>query len=156
MLKSLFAHMRWADDRARGALAQLSPSTPEYERALSLYAHIAAAEHIWLARLDGRTPAYPVWPSISPDEAAHLAAESAKGLAEHAARCDETDHDAAVVYTTSAGQAQRTGLREILLHVALHGSYHRGQLASAIRAGGATPAATDYIVFAREMTASFT
>lgn len=154
MLKSLLAHMRWADDRARGALARLPRSAPEYERALSLYAHIAAAEHIWLARLDGRTPSYPVWPSLLLDEAAALTTESAMGLAAHADRCDEAEHDAVAIYTTSTGLAQRTSVRDILLHVALHGSHHRGQLASVLRAGGATPVAMDYIVFAREMAAN--
>jgi uncharacterized damage-inducible protein DinB len=33
--------------------------------------------------------------------------------------------------------------------VALHGSYHRGQIALLVRAGGSTPAPTDYIAFIR-------
>jgi uncharacterized damage-inducible protein DinB len=37
--------------------------------------------------------------------------------------------------------------------VALHGSYHRGQIALLMRQGGGAPAATDYIAFVRDMPA---
>jgi uncharacterized damage-inducible protein DinB len=38
---------------------------------------------------------------------------------------------------------------DMLLHVALHGAYHRGQIALLVRAGGSTPSPTDYIAFIR-------
>jgi uncharacterized damage-inducible protein DinB len=31
------------------------------------------------------------------------------------------------------------------MHVVLHGGYHRGQIASELRAAGFTPAYTDYV-----------
>jgi uncharacterized damage-inducible protein DinB len=37
----------------------------------------------------------------------------------------------------------------MLTHVAMHGSYHRGQIAAALRAGGDIPSPTDYIAFVR-------
>lgn len=43
----------------------------------------------------------------------------------------------------------RSAVRDVLLHVALHGSYHRGQLAWLARTAGAVPTATDFIVFSR-------
>ena len=33
----------------------------------------------------------------------------------------------------------------MLLHVVLHSSYHRGQVATAVRRDGAAPAVTDYV-----------
>jgi hypothetical protein len=53
-----FAHMRWADTRAREALRD-SPAAL-VERALELYCHILGAEHVWLTRLRGEKPALPV------------------------------------------------------------------------------------------------
>lgn len=149
MLTSLFAHMSWADDAARLALQQMPETAPEYQRALTIYAHIAAAEHIWLARLEARTPAYPVWPTLSLAEASGLATESAAALAAFVGRCDAAALASIITYRTSAGQEMRSAVQDVLLHVALHGSYHRGQLASLARAGGAVPAATDFIVYSR-------
>ena len=37
----------------------------------------------------------------------------------------------------------------VLTHVALHGSYHRGQIAALIRSGGDEPINTDYIMWLR-------
>src|SRR5207237_7244435 len=54
-----------------------------------------------------------------------------------------------VTYRTSAGDQFTSTLEDILTHVSIHGSYHRGQVASLIRAAGDTPSPTDYIFFTR-------
>ncbi|HEU5359182.1 MAG TPA: DinB family protein, partial [Gemmatimonadales bacterium] len=54
-----------------------------------------------------------------------------------------------VTYRNSAGLEFTSTVEDILLHVALHGAYHRGQVARALREGGAVPNATDYIAFIR-------
>ena len=59
------------------------------------------------------------------------------------------DLDRDVTYTNSAGQEFTSRVEDILLHVVMHGSYHRGQVAMLIRDGGGTPAPTDYIAFVR-------
>jgi uncharacterized damage-inducible protein DinB len=43
---------------------------------------------------------------------------------------------------------------DILLHVALHGSYHRGQVALLVREAANKPAPTDYIGFVRGVPAA--
>ncbi|HEY0154736.1 MAG TPA: DinB family protein [Longimicrobium sp.] len=148
VLLSLMDHAAWADTRARAAIEHL-PDGDERARAVRLYAHLAAAEHVWLSRLEGRTPVHPVWPDLSLADAAALAADSiaafrrvAEGAQDELARVVE--------YRNSAGLSFQNTVAEILTHVALHGSYHRGQIAALTRAGGGTPAATDYIMFARD------
>lgn len=54
-----------------------------------------------------------------------------------------------VEYHTSNGATFRNSVADILTHVALHGSYHRGQIALVTREAGPTPVPTDYIVRAR-------
>ncbi|HEX8673704.1 MAG TPA: DinB family protein [Longimicrobium sp.] len=148
VLLSLMDHAAWADTRARATIQDLADGD-ERARAVRLYAHVAAAEHVWLSRLEGRTPAHPVWPDLSLADAAALASDSIaalRGIAERA-----QDELARVVeYRNSAGLTFQNTVAEILTHVALHGSYHRGQIAALARAGGGTPAATDYIVYARD------
>jgi uncharacterized damage-inducible protein DinB len=148
MLTSLFEHLAWADARALAALRTMPPDTAAAERSRTIYAHVAAAEHVWLSRLEGRAPAHPVWPALGVDEAAALAAESAAGLRAHAA-LDAADLAREVSYRTSTGQAFTNTVGDILAHVALHGGYHRGQLAMLARQGGGAPEATDYILFIR-------
>lgn len=149
MLFALFDHMLWADARTLEALRAMPAGSPEVERAVRLYAHLAAAEHVWLARLEGRTPAQPVWPALALEEAASLAGESGAALRAFVGGLDEAGLAREVVYRNSAGQEFTNRVGDVLLQVALHGSYHRGQLATLARQGGGTPAATDYIVYVR-------
>ena len=57
--------------------------------------------------------------------------------------------DTRVAYTNSAGQAFETPVGEILVHVALHGQYHRGKVNLLLRSAGFDPAPTDYIAWVR-------
>ncbi len=54
-----------------------------------------------------------------------------------------------IPYTNSAGDSFRSTRSDILLHVALHGCYHRGQVALLLRRSGNEPQPTDYIAFVR-------
>lgn len=148
MIVSMLDHLAWSDSLTLAAIEKLPGGLPERAHAARLYAHVAAAEHVWLARLEGREPAHAVWPDLPLAEAAALAAESMAGLRRAAAEGSE-QLDREVAYRTTAGQPFRNTLAEILTHVALHGSYHRGQIAALTRAGGGTPAVTDYIVYTR-------
>jgi uncharacterized damage-inducible protein DinB len=38
-------------------------------------------------------------------------------------------------------------MAEVLVHVANHGTYHRGQVATLLRQLGKVPIATDYLLF---------
>ncbi len=51
-----------------------------------------------------------------------------------------------VRYRTTSGDEFANTVEDILMHVALHGSYHRGQVARIVRGEGGTPLATDYIL----------
>jgi uncharacterized damage-inducible protein DinB len=43
-----------------------------------------------------------------------------------------------------------SAVQDVLTHVVLHSAYHRGQIASLMRAGGAVPAYTDFIHAVRQ------
>ena len=146
-LPRLFAHMRWADTRAREALRDTPGAL--VERALELYGHVLGAEHVWLSRLHDEKPTVPVWPRLSVQEAAALADDLHAGFDAYVASIGADDLDRDVTYTNSAGQQFTTRVEDILFHVAMHGSYHRGQVAMLIRDGGGSPAPTDYIAFVR-------
>lgn len=152
-LRKLIHHLRWAD---AAALEALRTSPGPDARTLTIYAHILGAEAVWLARLAGRRPDVAVWPVLSLDEAASLAVRNADELDARLASLTAEDLGREIEYRNSAGLEFRSTIEDILLHVMLHGSYHRGQVMLLIRTGGGEPASTDYIAFVRGVPAART
>ena len=147
LIRSLYAHLEWADQAALRAL-QGAPGSLE-KRALGLYAHVLGAEHVWLVRLERRQPELAVWPDLSIAEAGTVARQNAAAFQVFVGGLTESTLDEQIPYINSAGQHFRSTALDILLHVSLHGTYHRGQVALLVRDGGGTPAPTDFIAFVR-------
>lgn len=137
--------MAWADQEVLTALSSQPPSADWVE----LFGHIVGAEHVWLARLESGQPEIPVWPRLSLDQCSSEAEKNRQGFAKFLAGLAPEDDQRQVRYRNSAGQEFSSAIGDVLLHVCLHGSYHRGQIAAAMRQGKAAPAPTDYIGFVR-------
>ena len=150
-LKRLFGHLSWADALAMSALrnAKAPPA-----KALEIMSHVLGAEEVWLSRLRQRPAAVAVWPTLSIAECAELAEANRKGFEAYVAELGGEDVDRAVPYVNSAGQAFESKTWDILVHVAMHGSYHRGQVMLLLRSSGHEPAATDYIAYVRGAAAA--
>jgi uncharacterized damage-inducible protein DinB len=147
----MFEHMRWADERVQESV--VNAANPPAQ-ALDLLAHVVAAEHVWISRLLGETPQMTPWPKLSLSQCAELGAINAERFLSLAESVDDIALEGGITYRNSAGVEFTNSMRDILVHVALHGSYHRGQIAAAIRAGGDKPASTDYIAFVRGVPAA--
>jgi len=150
-LNKLLDHLEWADRRVLDSL--LAMPHPD-ARALDLYAHVLGTEHVWLSRILERTPREKVWPQLSLEAAAILAAENAAALRALLASNSPDQLQRRVAYTNSAGLAFESTVEDMLLQVVLHGCYHRGQVALVVRGAGAEPSPTDYIAFVRGAPAS--
>ncbi len=149
--QQFFQHMRWAD----GEVLQLLNQQPaaRHPSVLRLFSHLLAAERVWLLRIQGVDSAsQPIWPDLSLEEINRLTAENVSSYAAFLAEVQDEHLATEVSYTNSQGVSFRTRMSDILTHVALHGSYHRGQIAAAVRASGGEPVNTDYIRFARDTT----
>ena len=144
LLMRLFEHMEWANARVLEALR----AQPDAE-ALRLFAHVLGAEETWISRMRQRTARQPVWPTLTLSECADLSDANRAELKELLAELGDDDLDREVRYRNSAGFEFHDRLGDILTHVAMHGSYHRGQIAKQLRALGTTPPYTDYIAFTR-------
>jgi uncharacterized damage-inducible protein DinB len=57
--------------------------------------------------------------------------------------------DTLVEYTNTKGEKFANTRQDILLHVVNHSTYHRGQIASALKHAGIDPPTTDYIFYKR-------
>jgi uncharacterized damage-inducible protein DinB len=143
----MFEHLAWADERTQASLERAG--TESIARSLEVWAHALAAEHVWLARLHGRPPFMAIWPELSLKDCAAVAAENRSGWMKYLEDVTDEDLDRPIAYRNSAGLPFTSRLDDILTHVALHGSYHRGQIARILREEDDTPATTDYIAFVR-------
>jgi uncharacterized damage-inducible protein DinB len=145
LLEKLYEHNWWAHDEI---VAELRRQAPDAET-LRLVAHVVAAEHLWLSRIDGVPARVAVWPTMTVDEIVTLETENRARFRALLVRPDDT-RLRRVPYRNSAGNDFENDVEEILTHVAMHGHYHRGQIARAMRATGREPVYTDYIGFVRK------
>ena len=140
-LRRLFSYDRWANREALVSLRAAPPSP----RSLKLLAHIVAAEWLWLNRLRQEKQGMAVWPdlTLARCEAELAALEESWGAYLAALTSDRLTGTAS--YTNTKGESFATPVRDILMHVVMHSAYHRGQIASDVRAAGGTPAYTDFV-----------
>jgi len=148
-LSSLLTHLAWADERTLASIESLDPTSEAHAECVRLYAHMAAAQHVWHSRVVGATPRHAVWPELTLSEAASLSRESLAGWREVASQGDQM-LATTVEYQTGTGARFRSTVDEIVTQVLLHGSHHRGQIALLVRRAGGKPAATDWIFHRRE------
>lgn len=147
----MFGHVAWADERALSAL-ETSHGDPAH--ALELFNHVLGAEAEWLARLEQRPCDVAIWPSFDLTRCRAMALRNREQYAAYLSHLPAADLDRSVRYRNSRGVEFESRIEDILIHVALHGSYHCGQVALLIRGAGAEPNATDYIAFVRGAAAA--
>jgi uncharacterized damage-inducible protein DinB len=145
ILRSMVRHMAWANELV---LASLNDAPGSDTAGLEQFAHVLAAEHVWLTRIQGHPSRVSVWPSLTLAECATLAAENHAGL-QALVDGPPTELTRAVTYTNSAGKVFTNRVVDILVHIALHGAYHRGMVSLIVRRGGGRPAPTDFIAYIR-------
>jgi uncharacterized damage-inducible protein DinB len=90
-----------------------------------------------------------VWPALTLDECEKLGKENVSAFDSLVSGLTPGLLEKPVTYRNSAGDEFTSTIEDMLTQVAMHGSYHRGQIAASIRAAGDTPSPTDYIAFAR-------
>ena len=142
----LYEHLEWANNRV---VASLRSAQNPRKRDLELYSHILGAEHVWLSRINGTTARIGVWPVLSLDECERLGKENVSAFNDVVSRVTLALLRKPITYRNSAGDQFTSTIEDILTHVAMHGAYHRGQIAASLRGGGDTPSPTDYIAFIR-------
>jgi uncharacterized damage-inducible protein DinB len=146
-LDRLYDHLAWADNLVLDALEKAGEPS---ESVLRLLGHLFSAERIWLMRIRHMdTSKVAVWSTLSLAQCRTVAGESSAGFREMVQNATVDRLAALISYRTSKGQLLESSLEDILLHVALHGSYHRGQIAALLRREGLEPVSTDFITFTR-------
>lgn len=128
----LLDHLEWADRRALEAVREADD-----RRALRLLAHLLACERVWLRRIEtGGSSGLEIWPDLSVEECAELLDANLRRFRGLLRSLSEEELDGEISYRNSEGREYDTPLGDILLHVFLHGTHHRGQIATRVRDGG--------------------
>ena len=156
-VRTLYAYNSWANHRVLDACASLTAEQftqnlhSSFPSVHDTLAHLMFVEWIWLERWLGRSPGFP--PSDGLPDLASIRARWQKIESDLNAliqKLSAADLDRVVEYKNTKGAAFSNPMREMLQHLANHQTYHRGQITTMLRQLGATPAATDLIMFYRE------
>ena len=145
-LDRLLRYDIWANGETVGSLRQGPPPA----RSLKWMGHIIGAEYLWLARLRQVPAPLPVWPDLPVEECAIRLGELSSMWREYLANATPRQLAERVAYTNSKGEKWTNVVEDILTHVTIHSAYHRGQIASDLRAAGQVPAYTDFIHAVRQ------
>ena len=140
-LERLLAYDDWANRETLASLESIADPPP---KSVKLLGHIVGAEELWYGRLMGDKPG-PVWPELSLAECRDAVEELARLWADYLQALTPAGLGQTVAYVNSKGEPWTSRVGDILTHVVLHSSHHRGQIASDIRAAGHEPPYTDYI-----------
>ncbi|HEX4784273.1 MAG TPA: DinB family protein [Candidatus Sulfotelmatobacter sp.] len=155
-LRRQFAYDEWANRevlnaiRAAGAKEAGGTDFAANKRSLQLMSHILAAELVWLERLKQQPQSLPVWPEPDLAQCEAQAAKLGGQWMEFLDLITAGDVSQSISYKNSKGEPWTSIIVDVLTHVVLHSAYHRGQIASHMRASGQTPAYTDFIHSVRQ------
>ncbi|HEX7421832.1 MAG TPA: DinB family protein [Thermoanaerobaculia bacterium] len=140
-LERLFQYDDWANREEVTRLRDLN-----IPPAVRLLGHLIGAEWLWITRIRNENAKMAVWPELTVDQ---CAAELDPLRDSWREILQTVDRESKVDYKNSKGERWSSSVDDILTHVVMHGTYHRGQIATVVRQGGETPAYTDYIHAAR-------
>jgi hypothetical protein len=132
-LKRLLAYDEWAN---RETLASLEAIADPPQRSVKLLGHIVGAEQLWYEPAHWHKPG-PVWPGfLWPSAATPSKARAPLGGYLQALTPPVSTRPG---LRQLEGEPWTSRVGDVLTHVVLHSSHHRGQIASDIRAAGHEP-----------------
>ena len=146
-LRRQFSYNDWAN---REVLKVIRAQGGSNERSLDLMAHILSAERLWLERMKQQPQSSAVWPKASLEQCEAQAADLARLWREYLEPITTGDLAQSFSYKNTRGEPWTNTILDVLTHVVMHSAYHRGQIASHMRASGETPVYTDFIHAVRQ------
>ncbi len=140
--QQLFRYDAWANSEVLASLRAAGTPPP---RSLKLIAHILGTEYVWFSRIRAQNSPVAVWPDLDLTQCEQHAQVLSRIWSTYLDELDEAAYEKNVMYHNTKGEAWSNSVDAILVHVVTHSAYHRGQIASDMRASGYTPAYTDFI-----------
>jgi uncharacterized damage-inducible protein DinB len=150
MLRDYFVHLfkynDWATRQTAESIVSLKKKNNKSEELLS---HIISAQKIWLNRILGRNTVIDPWHKLTQEDwipqSIPITAEWINLLESF----KENDFERRIEYTNTKGEKFFNTVKDIIVQVINHSTYHRAQIAQLVRQSGGEPAKTDYIIYQR-------
>jgi uncharacterized damage-inducible protein DinB len=143
----LFAYEDWANRETLASIKRADDPSPQVVR---IMAHIIGAGWLWLARLQQHPSHIAVWPDLEMDDLGKHVDDLARAWRLYLGPLAEEQLSENIAYVNSKGEHWSNTAQEMVMHLLLHSSYHRGQIAMLLRMTDNQPAYTDYIHAVRQ------
>lgn len=145
MLHTLLAQKSWSDTELLNRLAEVPPTAehaPVLHTAVRLMNHIHVVDRIFQAHLQGQPHAY----TATNTEATPDLAELQFAMAEvdgwylgYVQAVSEAELQQSVTFRFTDGDPGTMTRQEMLLHIATHSAYHRGNVGQLLKSIGVAP-----------------
>ena len=160
-IRTLFEYNSWANHCTLDSCAAITTEqftrdqSSSFKSIRDTLAHTCDAEWLWLERFHGRShtgmPPATNYPDLTALRARWEDIE--RDLNDFVASLSDSDLARVYEFKTTQGVPQTQPAWQMLQHLANHGTYHRGQIATMLRQLGAKAQGTDMIIFYRERAA---
>ena len=145
-LRRLFDYNDWANRRIIVALKENYS-----DKSRRILAHLLITEQEYFERLYGKDSfGFDFWQDLSLEDCSQMAKETAERYEKLLRKFDDEGLDISAQYRTSEGVWHENTFRELLTHVVLHSSIHRGNIMLNLREEGFVPPKIDYVIYLRE------
>ncbi len=141
--KQVFEHEHWANLKV---LESMIGATEISQRIIEIFSHTIAAQRIWLDRINGNKTELKVWEVFDTNIMLELLEINYSDILKV---INNQDFERLIAYQTSNGRHFTSTINQILSHLALHASYHRGQVILLLKGKVDTLPTTDYILYVR-------
>jgi uncharacterized damage-inducible protein DinB len=157
-LERVFGYKAKSNNEILAAMRQFDESSPAKEIAVRVLSHTYAVDRIFAANMTGAEHGHT---SPNPSQAPLLEELSAaikisdQWYIEYVSRLDEPQLAERIDFTFTDGLPGRMSREEMLMHVTVHGEYHRGQVGLIMMQNSITPPAdafTGYLHKAEALT----
>jgi len=151
MLRNYFIHLfkynDWATRHSEKSIRNLKKQNDKAEKILS---HLIMAQLVWLNRVLEKDIVTDPWKRLVGEEwipkSTLLTAEWINFLE----GLNENDFEKRIEYTNTKGEKFSSKIKDIIIQVINHSTYHRAQIAMLVRQASGEPAITDYIFYQRQ------
>ena len=157
MLERVFSYKAKANSEILAAMRRFADASPAREIAIRVLNHTYAVDRIFAANLTGTAHGYT---SPNPGHAPSLEELSAaiktsdQWYINYVSLLDEARLGEPIDFTFTDGLPGRMSREEILMHVTVHGEYHRGQISLIMMQNSITPPGDGFTTFLHKTEAS--
>jgi uncharacterized damage-inducible protein DinB len=144
--KKMFSYTDWANFIMLGALEQNQINN---DYIIQVMSHIVNAQFIWLDRVIKQQHHFQIWGRLTFTEMRKALQENQALWLAYLNNTKPEQLSATISYTNQSGSSFESVVSDCMTQAINHSTYHRAQIAKALRDLGFTPPTTDFIIYCR-------